>query len=132
MLDLTKFKEDCISNKNYFNHVVGIVSFSISLACLSFDNPQKMALFSLPIIMSLLLGAPEFQSTKEYRELVRFADNEKDKELLMRTFSEKVGSPFKLKDVFQMGVYLYGVMFYFVVLTLEDVSVYLKSVNWSF
>ncbi|EMG1958701.1 hypothetical protein J4H19_22800 [Vibrio alginolyticus] len=131
LIDDNKFEADKQRSREYFNHIIGIITFTISLACLSFDNPQKVALLCLPVVFSLLAGAPNFRSLKEARDLIDYAESDEDKEILKQRFNEQINKKSRVKQVFEVFIYFYGVLFYSLVLMRPDVTSYLKSVGWA-
>ncbi|HHX8487927.1 TPA: hypothetical protein ACVO3E_004570 [Vibrio diabolicus] len=129
VIDKEKYSTEEQLHRNYFNHIVGIITFTITLTCLSFDNPQKIALLCFPIILALLWGAPEFKSLKNARDLIKFAENDDDKRLLEQQLKRETGPLFKFRELFHMAIYFYGLIFYILVATRPEVTNYLKSTS---
>ncbi|MFO4713454.1 hypothetical protein V5H05_18170 [Vibrio cholerae] len=130
LIDKKKYTADEKSHRDYFNHIVGIITFTITLTCLSFDNPQKVALLCFPIVLALLLGAPEFKSLKDARNLIELAENDHDKKLLEAQLKKETGPFLKFRELFQMAIYFYGLIFYILVATKPEITNYLKSISW--
>ncbi|EGR1145869.1 TPA: hypothetical protein ACN343_004492 [Vibrio parahaemolyticus] len=128
LINRKKYDAETKSLTSYFNQVFGILVFTISLTCLSFPNPQKAALFSLPIILALFGLAPKVKELRLVRTLIKEHDDEEEKKVLEQELQGfiKADSGF-LKSLKQVPVYYYGVMFYLAVLVSEDFGVWFRT-----
>ncbi len=116
ILNFKKYDAEAYKIKTYLNTVVGLATFSLALACLSFDNPRVIAMFCTPIIVGLFVSAPRLQSTLESKNVIKFAVTEDDKKLLEQNFYEVTNREPKLKFIISISVYLYSVMFFGLIL----------------
>lgn len=132
ILDEDEFEAEEKSHRDYLNQVVGLIAFTITLACLSFDNPQAVAILSFPIILGLFIAAPRFNSLKRARAIIKYSETPSDKKLLKKEVSKVVGPFFKIKAISQMLTYYYGFGFYILVAMKPEALGHIKLMCWHF
>ena len=127
LINRKKYDEEKKRVTSYCNLVLGMLVFTISLACLSFPNPQKAALFSLPIILALFTLAPKVEEINLTRTLINDHDNDVEKESLEKDLQVFIKSDIGfLKSLTQVPIYYYGVMFYCGVLLSKDFGIWFR------
>lgn len=131
MVELINKKEYERDNKRiafYFNQVIGVLVFTITLTCLSFETPQRAALFSLPIVLALLSLAPKGNELWLVRKLIDEHDNEDEKKELKKELKDFIKADSGVfKSLKQVPIYYYGTMFYIVVLTVKDFGIWFRT-----
>jgi len=124
LTDNTNTSEQISVYNNHLNLVVGVLIFSISLACLSFDNPQKVALFALPIVLGLIIGIEKYfpENIRIIRKLLKETSDPQVKKELRVELKQYMNFGFFLNNV----VFLWGYIAYFAILLLPEYSEWLK------
>ena len=128
LINRKKYEAEIKSVTSYLNQVFGVLVFTISLTCLSFQNHQKAALFSLPIILVLFGFAPTVNELRLVRTLIKDHDDEEEKKTYEKEFQKFIKSDGGfLKSLIQVPIYYYGLMFYCAVLFSEDFGVWFRT-----
>ncbi|WP_318473366.1 hypothetical protein [Photobacterium leiognathi] len=121
LIDINKYKKELKKGKTYLNSIAGLAVFSLSLGCLSFDNPQKVAFLCLPIVIGLILAMPEFSSVYQGKQLMKFAKNKEDKELIEKELYKQTNSvESNGKFILEMMVFIYSIATYAFILIYPD------------
>ncbi|MGN2613025.1 hypothetical protein ACTFQ6_14780 [Aliivibrio fischeri] len=109
LINKTEYKKEMKKISLYFNQVIGLVLFTITLTCLGFETPQKAALFSLPIVISLFISSPKGKELVIVRTLINQHDNEEEKNKFLKEFNEFVKSETGFfKSIKEAPMYIYG------------------------
>lgn len=117
LIDIKKYKQELKSGKIYLNSIAGLATFSLSLGCLSFDNPQRVAWLCFPIVIGLIITMSQFSSVYQGKQLMKFADNKEDQKLLEKQFYKSTNSvESKHKFIYDMIVFIYSMLIYGVIL----------------
>ncbi|ASG09126.1 hypothetical protein CEQ50_16430 [Vibrio anguillarum] len=116
VIDYEKYKEESDKLKNYLNSVVGLATFSLALACLSFENSRVIALFCTPLVFGLAFAAPAMRSLLEALNLIESAESKLDRELMKENLYEITNRESKLKFILSLSVYIYSLVFFMLVL----------------
>lgn len=109
----------------YLNLVVGVLIFSITMGCLGLPNPQKAALFSLPIVLGLILSLTNAfpETVRIMRDLIKETNDTEEKSSLKKELKEHMD----LKWVFNNIVFFWAYLSYFAVLLYPSYATWLKS-----
>ena len=110
---------------NHLNLIVGVLVFAISLTCLSFENPSKVAFFASPIVLGLLIGIEKFfpENIKIIRSLIKESSNPETKKGLRKELNEHFNLTFFWDNI----VFLWAFVTFFLILLFPQVSDFLKA-----
>jgi hypothetical protein len=116
------------SISTYFNHVIGLIVFTITLTCLGFNDPQTAAIFSFPVILFLFSASPKGTELVLVRALINNHENQEEKEIFSKELEGFIKSQNSfLKSLKESYMYLYGTMFYTIVLLSNDFGLWFRS-----
>ena len=128
LVDIRKYKQELQNGKMYLNSIAGLATFSLSLVCLSFDNPQKVAMLCLPIVIGLIISMPRLTSVYQGKQLIKFAENQNDKKLIeeqIYRLTNNVES--KRKFILDGAVFFYSIGIYGSILMGSNIIIHLVN-----
>ena len=109
----------------HLNLVVGVLIFTITMACLSLPNPQKAAFFALPIVLGILLGIEKYfpETVRIIRQLIKETNDPKTKKQLKK----ELANHFNIKWLISNIVFLWAYTTFFAVLMFPEYTARLKA-----
>ncbi|CAM3627366.1 hypothetical protein [Parendozoicomonas haliclonae] len=119
LFDEEDIKQEAKKHNDFLNTGVGLISFTLALTCLSFNDPQKAALLCFPIVLGILLQARNhFPPT--LREIKILEKETKDEHVIeVRKYLDK--KYLGVKSLLTKNLlYWYGCSFYLVVLVIHE------------
>jgi len=108
------------------NSVAGLITFTLALACLGFENPQKVAMMCSIVIIALLYQASRYfpPTLKVLREL---EEDTKDTDV-MKARKALEGKYYGWRSLLTKAVlFWYGLGFYLAVLLFPEFTTWLKT-----
>ena len=121
----TNIASEVSNYSNHLNLVVGVLIFTISLGCLSFENPQKVAFFALPIVLGLIIGIEKFfpENIRIVRNLIKETEDKSTKQELRKELREHMNFAFFFDNL----VFLWGDISFFIILLFPQYTDWLKA-----
>ena len=125
LIDPEKLGKENLAIQKYLNDVIGLVSFTLGLTCLTFDNSLKIACLCLPVITILfVIGIRNLPG--EARALNELVNETQDKEAIEEK-KHYFGNKALLKQIVKCPMYIYGFSFYLAILIIPGFSEWLKT-----
>ena len=125
LTEKTNIASEVSNYSNHLNLVVGVLIFTISLGCLSFENPQKVSFFALPIVLGLIIGIEKFfpENIRIVRNLIKETEDKNTKQELRKELREHMNFTFFFDNL----VFLWGYISFFLILLFPQYTDWLKA-----
>ncbi len=125
LIDEEKLAREDLAAQKYLNEVIGLISFTLGLTCLSFDNSVKIAYLCLPVVAILaVIGANNISGEiKALNQLIKETQNQEAIEEKKYHLSNQN----TFQQFLKYPMYVYGFSFYLTILLMPSFSQWIKT-----